>query len=234
MQRSRQKRTMADIRSVATAWEARATDMNTYALAGITVPAWGDPTTSGLAGALSPTYIKQMPLNDAWGTEFSVGADEAAYVIASYGKDKSSDEATGTDITPGFVDPHSHSDFTVLTNPTAESTIRQGVTTMVELGTAGANTMLGFRMLAHQTRTRLYAFVHISSLGLAGHPHGESRERDDLHHRSPRPGGRGRVHGGGRVHLRQVAAGASRRRNHPRPRRAGRVHRVHAAGRTRG
>ena len=100
MQRSRQKRTMADIRSVATAWEARATDMNTYALAGITVPAFGTPTTSALAGALSPTYIKSMPQNDAWGTKFSVGADTAgsAYVIASYGKDKTVDEATGTSI----------------------------------------------------------------------------------------------------------------------------------------
>jgi type II secretion system protein G len=103
MQRSRQKRTMADIRSVATAWEARATDMNTYALsgAGLTIPAFGTPTTSALAGALSPTYIKSMPRTDAWGTELSVGADEAAYVIASYGKDKSSDEATGTSINPG-------------------------------------------------------------------------------------------------------------------------------------
>jgi general secretion pathway protein G len=101
MQRSRQKRTMADIRSVATAWEARATDMNTYALAGLTIPAFaGAPTTSGLAAALSPTYIKSMPQNDAWGTPFDVGADDAAYVIASYGKDKSADEATGTSVQP--------------------------------------------------------------------------------------------------------------------------------------
>ncbi len=100
MQRSRQKRTMADIRSVATAWEARATDMNTYELAGLTIPAFGTPTTSELSGALSPTYIKSMPQNDAWGTPFDVGADAGAYVIASYGKNKSADEATGTDITP--------------------------------------------------------------------------------------------------------------------------------------
>ena len=103
MQRSRQKRTMADIRSVATAWEARATDMNTYSLAGagITIPAFGTPTTAAVAAALSPTYIKSMPQNDAWGTPFSVGADAAAYVVASYGKDKAADEATGTSITPG-------------------------------------------------------------------------------------------------------------------------------------
>ena len=38
-------------------------------------------------------------------------------------------DATGKVVCPGFVDPHSHSDFSILANPTAESTIRQGVTT---------------------------------------------------------------------------------------------------------
>ena len=40
-------------------------------------------------------------------------------------------EAAGRVVCPGFVDPHSHSDFTLLTVPTADSTIRQGVTTEV-------------------------------------------------------------------------------------------------------
>jgi N-acyl-D-aspartate/D-glutamate deacylase len=40
-------------------------------------------------------------------------------------------EARGRVVSPGFVDPHSHSDFSILVNPTAESTIRQGVTTEV-------------------------------------------------------------------------------------------------------
>lgn len=34
-------------------------------------------------------------------------------------------------VSPGFVDPHSHSDRTILVNPTAESTVRQGVTTEI-------------------------------------------------------------------------------------------------------
>src|SRR3989442_14034679 len=38
MQRSKQKRTMADIRTIATAWEARATDVNRYNAAGFSVP----------------------------------------------------------------------------------------------------------------------------------------------------------------------------------------------------
>ena len=39
MQRSRQKRTMADMRTIATAWEARATDVNQYSAAGTSWPA---------------------------------------------------------------------------------------------------------------------------------------------------------------------------------------------------
>ncbi len=37
----------------------------------------------------------------------------------------------GRYVTPGFVDPHTHSDLTVLSNPGAESAIYQGVTTHV-------------------------------------------------------------------------------------------------------
>lgn len=40
-------------------------------------------------------------------------------------------DATGRIVCPGFIDPHSHTDFTVLGNPTQESTVRQGVTTEV-------------------------------------------------------------------------------------------------------
>ncbi len=40
-------------------------------------------------------------------------------------------DASGLVVAPGFVDPHSHTDYTVHANRTAESTIRQGVTTEV-------------------------------------------------------------------------------------------------------
>ncbi len=40
-------------------------------------------------------------------------------------------DASGLVVTPGFVDPHSHTDYTVHANRTAESTIRQGVTTEI-------------------------------------------------------------------------------------------------------
>src|SRR4051812_18690692 len=40
-------------------------------------------------------------------------------------------DATGKVVTPGFIDMHSHSDLFYLTCPSAESKIRQGVTTEV-------------------------------------------------------------------------------------------------------
>ena len=40
-------------------------------------------------------------------------------------------DASGLTVAPGFIDIHNHSDYTILTEPRAESMIRQGVTTMV-------------------------------------------------------------------------------------------------------
>ncbi len=90
MQRSRQKRTMADMRSIATAWEARATDTNNYAAAGVTWPATSADYIANIATLLSSTYIKVVPSKDGWGTGYAGGisADAQAYTIESYGKDK--------------------------------------------------------------------------------------------------------------------------------------------------
>jgi len=46
-------------------------------------------------------------------------------------------DAHGLAVAPGFIDPHSHSDFTLLTDGNAESKIRQGVTTEV-IGESGS------------------------------------------------------------------------------------------------
>jgi N-acyl-D-amino-acid deacylase len=40
-------------------------------------------------------------------------------------------DASGQIVCPGFVDSHSHSDSTIMLNPTAQSTVRQGVTTEI-------------------------------------------------------------------------------------------------------
>ena len=46
-------------------------------------------------------------------------------------------DAGGKVVAPGFIDPHSHSDFSLLTDGNAESKIRQGVTTEV-IGESGS------------------------------------------------------------------------------------------------
>src|SRR6476469_8555212 len=75
------KATMADLRSVATAAEAYATDENKY-------PAVS--SFSGLAPILSPVYIKTMPEKDAWGTPYLyvVSSDGQHYRFVSAGADK--------------------------------------------------------------------------------------------------------------------------------------------------
>ncbi|MET0772672.1 MAG: amidohydrolase family protein [Candidatus Limnocylindrales bacterium] len=47
-------------------------------------------------------------------------------------------DATGMHVMPGFIDAHSHSDWTLLSNPTAESAVRQGVTTEI-VGNCGVS-----------------------------------------------------------------------------------------------
>ena len=47
-------------------------------------------------------------------------------------------DASGLVAAPGFIDMHSHSDFTLLINPKAESKIRQGITTEV-IGNCGGS-----------------------------------------------------------------------------------------------
>jgi type II secretion system protein G len=92
MQRSKQKRTMADMRSIATAWEARATDVNKYNAAGYAY-LQTDMPFGNLESVLTPHYIRQLPENDGWGTpwKFSVLAVNTAnaqqYQIVSYGRD---------------------------------------------------------------------------------------------------------------------------------------------------
>ncbi|MEO8381990.1 MAG: prepilin-type N-terminal cleavage/methylation domain-containing protein [Acidobacteriota bacterium] len=107
LQRSRQKRSMADMRTIATAWEARATDTNGYAAAGVTLT-WPDPTqdVGVLESTLSPTYVKKFPLYDGWGVRFQVGYDPRNYSIESLGADGSTgtgDNGDGTSSTTGPV-----------------------------------------------------------------------------------------------------------------------------------
>ena len=101
MQRSRQKRTMADIRSIATAWEARATDTNAYNAAGLSWPTASQNVTA-VEGWLAPTYIKKLPVYDGWNGMFKVGVTQLSYSIESYGADKSNDGSDAAGPTGDF------------------------------------------------------------------------------------------------------------------------------------
>jgi hypothetical protein len=84
--RSLQKRTMADMRTLVTALEARAADTNEYPRV---------RTVDDLAPLLEPTYIKRMPKTDGWGNPWryeSWGADH--YAIGSGGRDRKFEKAS--------------------------------------------------------------------------------------------------------------------------------------------
>jgi len=70
--------TMSDMRSLATAVEARATDVNGY------------PNVSfeELEALIAPTYIKDVPKVDSWGTPFLYVGDGKHYRFVSAGADK--------------------------------------------------------------------------------------------------------------------------------------------------
>jgi type II secretion system protein G len=89
LQRSRQKRSMADMRTIATAWEARATDTNSYSAAGVQI-SWPDPTqdVTSIENMLVPTYTRKFGSYDGWGTRFQVGFNNRNYSIESLGADQ--------------------------------------------------------------------------------------------------------------------------------------------------
>jgi general secretion pathway protein G len=82
VERGRQKRTMADMRSLATAMEAFAIDNNEYPT---TEGAWQD--VSVLEDLLSPVYFNEMPTSDGWGHPFQVWSNGVDYWIVSPGRD---------------------------------------------------------------------------------------------------------------------------------------------------
>src|SRR6201747_2065152 len=82
-------------------------------------------------------------------------------------------DATGKLVTPGLVDLHCHvyPYGSAIGIPADELVPHQCSTTCVSAGDAGANNFAAFRRyIVAQTRTRLYAFVHIANMGLAPFP----------------------------------------------------------------
>ena len=72
------KATMSDMRTIATALEARATDVDGYP----------NVTFAMLEELLAPTYIQDVPKVDSWGTPFLYISDGVHYRFVSAGADR--------------------------------------------------------------------------------------------------------------------------------------------------
>jgi dihydroorotase len=95
--------------------------------------------------------------------EPDIPADKALRVLS----------ASSKIVTPGLIDLHAHvfPYGSAIGIPADELVPFQATTTLVSAGDAGANNIAAFRRaIVGQTRSRLYAFVHIASIGLAGFP----------------------------------------------------------------
>jgi general secretion pathway protein G len=80
--RGRQKRTMADMRTVATAIEAYNVDNNVYP-----GPTDGWVGVDTLNQDLVPDYLSSLPVNDGWDHPFLFWSDGSSYRLVSPGKD---------------------------------------------------------------------------------------------------------------------------------------------------
>lgn len=95
IQRAKQKRTMADMRVVATAWEARAVDTRQYNAAGAYALPSEMLTFDQMTLMLIPTYVRSAPRVDGWGHALEFHVDQAigsavpaaAYALRSPGRD---------------------------------------------------------------------------------------------------------------------------------------------------
>ncbi len=85
-------------------------------------------------------------------------------------------EAHGLIVSPGLVDLHVHVWWGVahLAVEADPSCLYRGVTTAVDAGSAGANTIAGFhRYVMQSAKTRVLAFLHISGMGQLDNSIGE-------------------------------------------------------------
>ena len=107
VQRGKQKRSMSDMRALATAVEAYAVDNNLYPTATCSANAFTNGTYNTLTTAsftkLTPTYIATLPTNDGWGRPF-------AYAVAGTGNDYAI-RSTGRDGSVGSVVCGTTTDF---------------------------------------------------------------------------------------------------------------------------
>ncbi|HEY4231520.1 MAG TPA: prepilin-type N-terminal cleavage/methylation domain-containing protein [Thermoanaerobaculia bacterium] len=93
VQRGKQKRTMSDMRALATAVEAYAVDNNQYPAAtcpgGVFTGGTFNTLASNSFSNLSPTYIADPPRKDGWQRfyDYALSSDSQQYAVRSRGRD---------------------------------------------------------------------------------------------------------------------------------------------------
>ena len=123
VQRGKQKRTMSDMRALATAVEAYAVDNNTYPAAGCNPGLFTGGTYNTLATNsftnLTPTYIAQPPKTDGWGRfmQYAIDATSDNYSIRSLGRDGNSSSSIACGTTTNFNDDIIYADGTFIQWP---------------------------------------------------------------------------------------------------------------------
>ena len=107
MNRAKQKRTMADMRNIALAWESRAIDVGSFApaAAGVTLCCTVTVANADMDSMLVPSYMRDLPKADGWdgGLVFATDAGGDAYLIRSYGRGGAPDSAVNGGPTTKFT-----------------------------------------------------------------------------------------------------------------------------------
>ena len=96
-------------------------------------------------GLGSDPYVSDVAINGCYISDIESSISE---------KSLKQIDATGLAICPGFIDIHSHSDYYLLINPSAEAKIKQGITT--EVGGNCGYSAAPIRGIEFQTRKSLY------------------------------------------------------------------------------
>jgi type II secretion system protein G len=108
IQRAKQKRSMGDMKTLATAVEAYATDQNYYpAAAGYSLPTGLSLPTSTLGTVpplLAPTYLRVVPLVDGWNSFLTYGTSPSRtdFVVRSAGADGALESSPTWGLTTNF------------------------------------------------------------------------------------------------------------------------------------
>ena len=93
--RGKQKRTMADLRSIGTAIESYSIDNNVYPVAN---------AMAALQNSIEPLYIRTAPQKDGWSRPFVVDCTTTLYTVCSGGKDGGNCTGDGAGATTTFND----------------------------------------------------------------------------------------------------------------------------------